>query len=65
MLYELRTLVRGAGPGPAAAILTAGSAGSFPTKAARWGKTAVFRPTTPAPPGRPHEAKGGAAPEPS
>jgi hypothetical protein len=47
MLYELRTLVRGAGPRAGAAILDGGFGGVFSTEVGTMGETVVIRPYDP------------------
>ena len=47
MLYELRTLVRGAGPRAGAAILEGGFGGVFSTEVGTMGETVVIRPHDP------------------
>jgi hypothetical protein len=44
MLYELRTLVRGAGPRAGAALLDGGFGGVFSTEVGTMGETVVIRP---------------------
>ena len=47
MLHELRTLVRGAGPRAAAALLDGGFGGVFSTEVGTMGETVVLRPHDP------------------